>query len=284
MLGEVIGMLKKVTERIYYMMPSSETGRPLIGLVIGDDHCLIVDSGNSPKHANEFQVELEKMDLPPIKYLILTHHHCDHSFGMSEWNLISIANYKTSEYIKLYQDITYDDESLELAKQKGILNEFFVTSIKNEIEDRSNFHPLNAAVSFNGEMTINLGGITCKVRHITSPHTDDSTILYIPEEKTLFLGDSFYGKRIDGFNYYDDKTLFPMMDLMKKYAAEHYISSHEPAFGKNDFELFDEHLRLGFSIANKCANLEDGIVEYEKRFDKEPPNDLVFFMRSFGLR
>lgn len=283
-IGEVIGMLEKVTDRIYYMMPSNETGRPLIGLVIGDDYCLIVDSGNSPKHANEFQFELEKMELPPIKYLVLTHHHCDHSFGMSEWNVVSIANHKTIEYIKAYQEITYDDEALGIAKQKGILNDFFVTSIKNDIEDRRNFQPLNAEVSFDGEMTIDLGGIICELRHVTSPHTDDSTIIYIPEEKTLFLGDSLYGKRIDGFNSFDDEVIFPMMDIIKKYEAEHFISSHEPAFGKNDFALFDEHLRLGFSISDKCSNLEAGLIEYENQFDKEAPNDLVFFMKSFGLR
>lgn len=277
-------MLEKVTDRIYYMMPSNETGRPLIGLVIGDDYCLIVDSGNSPKHATEFQLELEKMELPPIKYLVLTHHHCDHSFGMSQWNLVSIANRKTSEYIKAYQEITYDDEALEIAKQKGILNDFFVTSIKNDIEDRNNFHPLNAEVSFDGEMTIDLGGITCELRLVKSPHTDDSTIIYIPEEKTLFLGDSLYGKRIDGFNSFDDEITFAMMDFIKKYEVEHFISSHEPAFGINDFVLFDEHLRLGFSIADKCSNLEDGLIEYKNRFDKEAPNDVVFFMKSFGLR
>jgi glyoxylase-like metal-dependent hydrolase (beta-lactamase superfamily II) len=283
-IGEVIEMLEKVTDRIYYMKPSNETGRPLIGLVIGDDHCLIVDSGNSPKHATEFQFELEKMELPPIKYLVLTHHHCDHSFGMSQWNLVSIANHKTSEYMKAYQEITYDDEALEIAKQQGILNDFFVTSIKNDIEDRNNFQPLNAEVSFDGEMIIDLGDITCELRYVASPHTDDSTIIYIPEEKTLFLGDSLYGKRIDGFNSFDDEVIFPMMDFIKKYEVEHFISSHEPAFGINDFVLFDEHLRLGFSIAEKCSSLEAGLIEYETQFDKAAPNDLVFFMKSFGLR
>ncbi|MDE0582261.1 MBL fold metallo-hydrolase [Planococcus sp. A6] len=256
----------------------------MIGLIIGDDDCLIVDSGNSPKHAREFQLELEKMELPPIKYLVLTHHHCDHSFGMSQWNLVSIANYKTKEYLKTYQEITYDDEALELAKHKGILNDFFVTSIKNEIEDRNNFQPLTTELSFDGEMTIDLGGITCELRHITSPHTDDSTIIYIPEEKTMFLGDSLYGKRSDGFNSFDDEIIFPMMDLIKEYEVEHFISSYEPAFGNNDFVSFDEHLRLGFSIADNCSSLEAGLIEYENRFDKEAPNDLVFFMKSFGLR
>ena len=104
-------MLEKITDRIYYMMPCNETGRPLIGLVIGDDYCLIVDSGNSPKQANEFKIEIEKMDLPPVKYLVLTHHHCDHTFGLIEWDVVSIANHKTSNYINVYRDIKYDDGS-----------------------------------------------------------------------------------------------------------------------------------------------------------------------------
>lgn len=64
MLGEVRTMLEKVTDRIHNMMPSNESGRPLIGVVIGDDYCLIVDAGRSLKHANEFQLELKKMNYP----------------------------------------------------------------------------------------------------------------------------------------------------------------------------------------------------------------------------
>jgi len=277
-------MLEKITDRIYYMMPSNETGRPLIGLVIGDDYCLIVDSGNSPKHANEFKMEIEKMDLPPVKYLVLTHHHCDHTFGLIEWDVISIANHKTSNYINVYRDIKYDDGSLELARDKGILNDFLVKSIKDEISNRENFLPKNANISFEGEMKIDLGGITCELRQIVSSHTDDSTILYIPEEKTLFLGDCFYGKRIDGYNYFDDKVLFPMIQIIKKYNVEYYVCSHEPVCSREEIVSFWEKLNLGFSIATKCSSLEQGLVEYKKQFNVEPSNDVIFFMKSFGLR
>lgn len=277
-------MLEKITDRIYYMMPSNETGRPLIGLVIGEDYCLIVDSGNSPKHANEFKLEIEQMNLPPIKYLVLTHHHSDHTFGLSEWDLVSIANHKTSNYINVYRDIKYDDESLELAKDKGILNDFLVKSIKDEITDRENFVPKNVNISFEGEMKIDLGGITCELIQIVSPHTDDSTILYIAEEKTLFLGDCFYGKRIDGYNHFDDKVLFPMINIVEEYDVEYYVCSHEPVCSKEDIATFWEQLNLGFSIANKCSSLEEGVVEYKKQFDLEPSNDVIFFMKSFGLR
>ena len=47
-----------------------------------------------------------------------------------------------------------------------------------------------ADILFAGEMTLDLGG--CKVRVVESeaPHTEDSTLVYIEEDKVLFLGDS----------------------------------------------------------------------------------------------
>ena len=49
-----------------------------------------------------------------------------------------------------------------------------------------------ADILFNSEMTLDLGG--CKVRVVESeaPHTEDSTLVYIEEDKVLFLGDSTY--------------------------------------------------------------------------------------------
>lgn len=39
-------------------------------------------------------------------------------------------------------------------------------------------------------MTLNLGNITAHIFHTVSPHSEDTTCIYIPEEKVLFLGDS----------------------------------------------------------------------------------------------
>lgn len=277
-------MLERITDRIYYMMNSAETDRPVLGLVIGDDYCLIVDSGNSPKHANEFKMEIDKMDLPPVKYLVVTHYHWDHTFGLKEWDVVSIANQKTKDYLNVYLNIKYDDNSLELAKEKGIFNDFSVNFIKTEITNRENFSLENVDISYDGEMKIDLGGITCELRQIVSPHTDDSTIIYIPEEKTLFLGDCVYGRTKQGYNYFDDKLLFPMIQIIEEYDAEYYVCSHESVCTRDEILSFWEQLNIGYDIANKCSNLEEGLVEYKKRFELEPSNDAIFFMKSFGLR
>lgn len=277
-------MLEKITDRIYYMMNRDETDRPVLGLVIGDDCCLIVDAGNSPKHAQEFKMELDKMDLPPVKYVVVTHHHWDHTFGLKEWDVVSIANHKTTEYMNVYRDIKYDDSSLELAKEQGVFNDFSIKCIQAEITDRENFAPELVDVSFVGEIKIDLGGITCEVRQIVSPHTDDSSLLYIPEEKTLFLGDSVYGQTIQGYNHFDDQLLFPLIDLIEEYDAEYYVCSHESVCSREEIVSYWEQLKTGFNFANTCSSLEEGLVEHKKQFDTEPSDDEIFFMKSFGLR
>lgn len=277
-------MLEKITDRIYYMMNRDETDRPVLGLVIGDDCCLIVDAGNSPKHAQEFKMELDKMDLPPVKYVVVTHHHWDHTFGLKEWDVVSIANHKTTEYMNVYRDIKYDDSSLELANEQGVFNDFSIKCIKAEITDRENFAPEPVDVSFEGEIKIDLGGITCEVRQVVSPHTDDSSLLYIPEEKTLFLGDSVYGQTIQGYNHFDDQLLFPLIDLIEEYDAEYYVCSHESVCSREEIVSYWEQLKTGFNFANTCSSLEEGIVEHKKQYDTEPSDDEIFFMKSFGLR
>ena len=277
-------MLQKITDRTYYMMNRDETDRPVLGLVIGDDCCLIVDAGNSPKHAQEFKMELDKMDLPPVKYLVVTHHHWDHTFGLKEWDVVSIANHKTTEYMNVYRDFEYDDNSLELAKEQGVFNDFSIKCIQAEITDRENFAPELVDVSFEGEIKIDLGGITCEVRQVVSPHTDDSSLLYIPEEKTLFLGDSVYGQTIQGYNHFDDQLLFPLIYLIEEYDAEYYVCSHESVCTREEIVSYWKQLKTGFDFANTYSSLEEGLVAYKKQFDTEPSDDEIFFMKSFGLR
>ena len=49
-----------------------------------------------------------------------------------------------------------------------------------------------ADMLFSGEMTLDLGGCKVQVVESEAPHTDDSTLVYVVEDKVLFLGDSPY--------------------------------------------------------------------------------------------
>jgi hypothetical protein len=43
-------MLEKVTDRIYYLMNEEESEEPALGIVKGDQCCILIDAGNSKEH------------------------------------------------------------------------------------------------------------------------------------------------------------------------------------------------------------------------------------------
>lgn len=274
-------MLEKISDRVYYMMNQDDTDRPVLGVVLGTNSCLIVDAGNSPKHANEFILELEEMKIPPIKYLVLTHYHFDHVFGISEWEAITIANKKTNSYMNRYRQIKYDDNSLNLALEKGIFNEYGVKYIKSEIHNREKFSLGNIDICYSNSLKIDLGELTCEIRTVVSPHTDDSTIIYIPEEKVLFLGDSIYGCMKNGKNYFDKDKLFSIINTIEQYEADYYVCSHESVCTKQEIISYFQQLRIAYEIAYESTNLSNAALIYKKRFNEELAGDMLFYVKSF---
>ncbi len=276
-------MLEKVSDRIYYYMNSDETDRPALGLVCGDDCSLIIDAGNSPKHAREFKKEIELLDLPPVKYLVVTHHHWDHTFGLNEWDVVTIANQTTYNYLKTYCDLNYDPNSLEEAKNNKIFKDSSIKALQAEIDQLETFHPINCTLSFSGEIRIDLGGINCYLREIESPHSNDSTIIYVPEEKVLFLGDCNYGYTSQGYNYYNKDLMNINIKTLEEYDAKYYLCSHESICTKEEMIGYWEQLRMGSKITDTCNNIDEAISEFRRVYNKEPNSEDIFFIRSFGV-
>ncbi|WP_370001795.1 hypothetical protein [Paenibacillus sp. RC84] len=57
---------------------------------------------------------------------------------------------------------------------------------------------MTSDISFNGTMEIDLGAITAQLHHVTSPYSDDSVCILVPQERVLFIGDAV------GVDYYKD--------------------------------------------------------------------------------
>ena len=178
--------LKKLSEHIWYTLFESERDRPNLGYVKGDNWSLAIDAGHSEAHVKEFYALLEKEDLPLPSLTVLTHWHWDHTFGMHAVNGMCLANEKTNNYLAEW-------------KQKIETNgpdEFFALdgSIRNEYAENRTVIVKLADMIFEGEMTLDLGGCKVQVMQSEAPHTDDSTLVYVCDDKVLFLGDSPYSQ------------------------------------------------------------------------------------------
>ncbi|WP_147534835.1 MBL fold metallo-hydrolase [Bacillus marasmi] len=222
--------LIKFSNHLYYLTPSHVTDRPVLGAIVGKKHVLMVDGGNSPNHVELFLRELEKQGVKPPSLVLLTHWHWDHIFGLSELSIPIIAQNKTIEKIKYLSGLSWDLASLNYRVQTDEEISFCADMMKKEygesIEQIQVVHP---TIGFNKELYLDLGDLSCRIEHVGGDHAEDSTIIYIEEERFMFLGDStscdIYAKK----RKYTAGKLIPLMNRLEEYEAEWYLHSHTDA-------------------------------------------------------
>ncbi|MFP3339793.1 hypothetical protein R0J91_17575, partial [Micrococcus sp. SIMBA_131] len=78
-------------------------------------------------------------------------------------------------------------------------------------------------------LEIDLGGVTCVLQHVGGDHAADSVVVYIKEEKILFLGDCFYPDIFSSKTNYTVKTTNRLLDVLEGFEAEWVILSHGEA-------------------------------------------------------
>ncbi|QTE67753.1 MBL fold metallo-hydrolase [Clostridiales bacterium] len=174
--------LKRLNEHIWFMPYEEGRDRPNLCYVKGGRMSLAVDAGHSAAHVREFYALLEKENLPLPDLTVLTHWHWDHTFGMHAVHGLTLANERTNRYLAEWK------EKIE----KNGPGEFLAIheSIRREYPAGTEVTVRTADIVFDGELTLDLGGCTVKVVQAEAPHTDDSTLVYVENDRVLFVGDS----------------------------------------------------------------------------------------------
>ncbi len=177
--------LQRLTERIWFYPYEEARDRPNLGYIRGDKWSLAVDAGHSDAHVEEFYQALERENLPLPALTVLTHWHWDHTFGLHRINGLSIANGRTNAYLRAFRD---------QVAQKG--PDVFLSlheSVRLEYAHGKEIRIDTADVEFEKELLLDAGGCPIRIFQAESPHTDDSTLVHVPGEKMLFLGDAAGG-------------------------------------------------------------------------------------------
>jgi len=191
-------MFNQISEHIYIRPAQHYTDRPNVGLVVGSRGALLFEAGNSAQNAKQLRKELAAGLLPMPTYVAVSHWHWDHSFGMHAWSVPTIAGKETNEMLLTVSGWQWDDESMVQREQSGEDINFCNEMIRREYPDRSDIKVVGADIVFEGELLIDLGGVTCRLIHAKGPHAADSVICYVPQDRFVLLGDSsgkdLYGK------------------------------------------------------------------------------------------
>ncbi len=186
--------LNRLTERIWVYPYEEARDRPNLCYIRGGRWSLAVDAGHSKEHTEAFYRALEGAGLPLPRLTVLTHWHWDHTFGMHAVHGLTLANERTNRYLADFR------KRLE-AEGPGFFLEMD-ESIRLEYEGgKKPVTVVPADLVFRGEIQLDPGGCPVRIFQAESPHTDDSTLVWLPGEKVLIMGDSdcgaFPGGKVD---------------------------------------------------------------------------------------
>lgn len=90
-----------------------------------------------------------------------------------------------------------------------------------------------ADILFSEKKEMDLGGVTARMFHCEAPHTSDTTLIYIPEDKVLFLGDAPLGDFSNG-GYTDRKKLAVLLETIRSLDCNYVLNGHSGLMRKED--------------------------------------------------
>jgi len=161
-----------------------------VAVVADDRGSVLVDAGQSPAHAREIRSAIEAAGLPPVRWLVYTHHHWDHVWGACAWPDVEIVGHVAGQ--ELLRQEAARPWSHHYLREQAAANPRLEPSFQARalaIQSWEDFVVLPPSRTFTDELTLPTG---VRLRHVGGAHAPDSTVVLVPDSAVALLGDCFY--------------------------------------------------------------------------------------------
>jgi glyoxylase-like metal-dependent hydrolase (beta-lactamase superfamily II) len=180
--------------------------------IVNDSDVVVVDTGLYASDARQLIAEIRKRTAKPVRYVINTHHHGDHTLG----NQAYLEAFPGVEFIgqTRTRDLAFADGPLDpkpfrteiagidavLANGKGSDGVAFTperrahlllarSALEFWIEDSRSTPRIPPTLTFTDQLILYRGERRIEVRFLGRGHTAGDTVVYLPRERILATGD-----------------------------------------------------------------------------------------------
>jgi cyclase len=150
--------IEKVKDDLYMIVGDGGN----VAVYVTNEGLILVDDKYDQDHA-QIMANIRKVTTQPIRYILSTHYHADHSGGntlfSNETEIISTRN-------------AHD-------------------SITKKIQSNAPANMVAARVTFTDETSVFLGGKEVRAKHIGRGHTNGDAFVYFPAHRLIHSGDMY---------------------------------------------------------------------------------------------
>ena len=170
------GKTREIAEHIYVIPDQRVNLVPNIGIIVGRDGVLVIDTGMGPKNAETVLDEVKKITSERVAYLTVTHFHPEHGMGAQAFPSGTTIIYPMAQKTELME------------KSADIIRMFngFSPEIAGLLKPVRMRMP---NVTFREEAEVDLGDIPVQLLHWGPAHTRGDEFVFLPKQRILFGGD-----------------------------------------------------------------------------------------------
>ena len=256
---------EKIADGVYY---ATATGSMVTGsndvVIIGSRDVLVVDTGTSPAAARAFIQDLKLLTPKPVRYVVNTHFHYDHTDGNQVYagkadiiaheyvkqaietlNVLQREPFKTSQLTNVPLRIEMLKKQLADAKDPSTrqMLEQQLTVAQAGWEQLKEIKPTPPNVTYSTKKVLDLGGREVQLLFLGRGHTNGDTVVFLPKEKIAATGDLMESQiAYMGDAQFDEWVT--TLDALKKLDFETDLPGHGMPFkGKALITAFQGYLR-----------------------------------------
>lgn len=196
-LSKVQIKVTKVSGSVYMLQGAGGN----IGASVGEDGIVVVDDQYAPL-AEKIQAALKGVTDKPVRFIINTHYHGDHTGG--------------NAFFQKQAPVIAQDNVRKRLEAGGPAGNLGSISMDHKPAPKEALPIL----TFDHDVTVHLNGEDIRALHFPSGHTDGDSIIFFPKSNVVHMGDDFvrYG--------------FPFIDLAAGGSVEGMIAAMEEVVPK----------------------------------------------------
>ena len=248
------GEVQKITDAVYIFRNITNSS-----FVIGERAVAVIDTQVNPSSAGALLKAVRSVTTKPIRYVINTHYHWDHSNGnqiFKNEGAEIISSVLTREFM-----VKRHDRQKEFLSSRGF-------ELSND--------PLLPEITFQGEHFLDLGNRPLRLFFAGRAETDDATAVYVEKENILMSGDTvmtgsfpIFGQPVWDEGLQGDNQWIETIGKLMSLKPAHVVPGHGPLAHGSEVDLLvrieEYFLKEVGTLVRKGAGLERVLAELEPR-------------------
>jgi glyoxylase-like metal-dependent hydrolase (beta-lactamase superfamily II) len=172
-----------------------------IGASVGDDGIVIVDDQFAPL-ADRIQAALKGITDKPVRFIINTHYHPDHTGG--------------NAYFQRQAPIIAQDNVRKRLEEGGAAG----NGGSMHFDDKPSPKEALPIITFDHDVTVHLNGEDIRALYFPAGHTDGDSIIFFPKSNVVHMGDDFVTYGFPFIDVVAGGSINGMIDGVEKVIAQ----------------------------------------------------------------